>query len=139
MSKTIILPESRPITDFDTAMPDHYELWNPPTEVEKIAREAMAAYRALPQEHRSDNVEDDMEMAEKIVADEDLPLRTLKKMKAFFDSHVKDKRRMMRHPSVPESFPNKPLQTWMMWGGDEGRRWVEKQLAEYRLAKSKKK
>lgn len=139
MSHTIIMPEQRPITDYDTAMPDHYELWNPPTEVEKIAKQAMAAYRQMSPEMQVDNAEDDLQMAAQIIADKDLPLKTLKKMKAFFDQHSSEKRAMLRVPQKKTKLPNKPLQIWMMWGGDEGRRWVEKQLADYKTARAKTK
>ena len=51
-------------------------------------------------------------------------LETIQRMKAFFDRHAVDKK------SANYGVGSKGWQAWMGWGGDAGRRWVERVLAE---------
>lgn len=57
-----------------------------------------------------------------------LSLETIKKMKAFFDRHQKNK-------SVNPKYKNEPwkdrgLTSWLLWGGDPGYAWAKKVLKE---------
>jgi hypothetical protein len=51
-------------------------------------------------------------------------LETIQRMKAFFDRHAVDKQ------STNYGVGSKGWQAWMGWGGDAGRRGVERILAE---------
>ncbi len=50
----------------------------------------------------------------------DIPVETLRRMKAFFDRHEQNK-------DTPPEEGNGRI-AWLLWGGDAGRRWAESQL-----------
>ena len=50
----------------------------------------------------------------------DIPLATLKRMKAFFDRHQQSK-------DTPPKEGNGKI-AWLLWGGDSGRSWAESQI-----------
>lgn len=57
-----------------------------------------------------------------------LSLKTIKKMKAFFDRHQKNK-------SINPKYRNEPWKdrgyvAWLLWGGDQGYAWAKKILEQ---------
>lgn len=47
--------------------------------------------------------------------------RTVKRMKAYFSRHTKDKRPGWSNPENPSN----GYIAWMLWGGDAGKKWAE--------------
>jgi hypothetical protein len=60
-----------------------------------------------------------------------IPLDTIRRMKAFFDRHEQNK-------DTPPEEGNGQI-AWLLWGGDPGRRWAESVLRRESVAKKKKK
>jgi len=131
---SIILPEYRFIVDGESAMPE--AKFNPPSTVEKEAKRGLELRKKMPPSRRG-GTGVGIARARDIIANKDLPVATLKRMKAFFDRHEVDKQASGWTPSE-EGYPSKGLQAWLLWGGDSGRRWVEAKLAQYHRAKQKK-
>jgi len=52
-------------------------------------------------------------------------VKTLKRMKAYFDRHQKDKQ------GCGWGVDSKGYQAWLLWGGNAGRRWAEDLLEDY--------
>jgi len=55
--------------------------------------------------------------------------RTLRRMKTFFDRHNTDR---LVHGWENMSNPSSGWINWLLWGGDPGRRWVERVLKRSR-------
>lgn len=60
-------------------------------------------------------------------------IRTLKRMKAYFDRHAIDSYATGFYPGE-KGFPSAGRIAWELWGGDAGRKWAESKLK--RLEKS---
>lgn len=56
-----------------------------------------------------------------------LTLRTLKRMKAYFDRHEVDLKAPAAQPGH-KKYPSAGLIAWLLWGGDEGRKWAEREI-----------
>ena len=131
---SIILPEYRNIVDGESAMPE--AKFNPPSVVEKEAKRGLELRKKVPASRRGGTAVG-ISRARDIIADKNLSLSTLKRMKSFFDRHEIDKQAEGFRPGE-EGYPSKGLQAWLLWGGDSGRRWVERKLAQLQRAKQKK-
>ena len=54
-------------------------------------------------------------------------VKTIKRMKAYFARHRKDKRGKNFHS---KNDPSAGRIAWLLWGGDAGEKWVEQVLSE---------
>jgi hypothetical protein len=64
--------------------------------------------------------------AVQLMTKERVGVRTLKRMKAYFSRHQRDK----KHKDWGnEDRPSPGYVAWLLWGGDEGWRWAEKELS----------
>jgi len=66
--------------------------------------------------------------ARDIVNGRNLPLRTVKRVKAYFDRHEIDKQGQGWSPGE-DGYPSNGRIAWALWGGDPGRTWAEKIVA----------
>lgn len=66
--------------------------------------------------------------ANSIVNKEPMTHSQLKRMKAYFDNHFEEIKNERIKGSTLEN--SGILQSWDLWGGDAGKRWVEKQLSQ---------
>ena len=67
--------------------------------------------------------------ANQLASGENLSLSTVKRMKAFFDRHQKNK-------TVNTEYKNEPWRdngyiAWLIWGGDSARSWAERKVKQY--------
>lgn len=97
--------------------------YKPPIEVRNNARRALELRRTLPPSKRG-MTPVGIARARDLATGRSLSLDTIQRMKSFFDRHAVDKQ------SENWAVGSKGWQAWMGWGGDAGRRWVERILAE---------
>jgi len=67
--------------------------------------------------------------ARQLANGENLSIQTIKRMKAFFDRHEKNK-------SINTDYKGQPWKdngyvAWLLWGGDSARRWAERKIKQY--------
>lgn len=74
--------------------------------------------------------------ARDLAAGKSLSMKTIKRMKAYFDRHQIDKKASGWKPSE-EGYPSKGFQAWLLWGGDPGYRWAMSKVAQFYRAKKK--
>lgn len=63
-----------------------------------------------------------LKRANQIASGENLSLETLKRMKAFFDRHIKNRKIDPKLKGTP--WKDAGYASWLMWGGDDMYRWV---------------
>lgn len=59
----------------------------------------------------------------------DLPMATIRRMKAYFDRHEVDKDAQGFRPGE-EGYPSNGRIAWALWGGDPGRSWANRLVAQ---------
>jgi hypothetical protein len=67
--------------------------------------------------------------ARQLANGENLSIQTIKRMKAFFDRHEKNK-------SINTDYKGQPWKdngyvAWLIWGGDSARTWAERKIKQY--------
>lgn len=60
-----------------------------------------------------------------------IPIETIKRMINFFNRHSAYKYKHREEPTGPARI------SWLLWGGDAGRRWAEAKLREHERAKKR--
>jgi hypothetical protein len=68
------------------------------------------------------------ERANQLVNGENLSLETVKRMKAFFDRHKKNKSVNPDYKDTP--WKDNGLVSWKLWGGDAGYEWAKNKLKQ---------
>lgn len=103
----------------------------PPQAVQENARQALSVRQEKPVSQRGMTAVG-IARARDLSNGKALSIETVRRMKAYFDRHQKDKE------GETWSEKGKGWQAWMGWGGDEGRAWankivssVEKHVADY--------
>lgn len=91
----------------------------PPKSVQSAARQALKVREEKPESQRG-MTSVGLARARDLSNGKALSLKTLRRMKAYFDRHAKDK----EGESWDEQGPG--WQAWMGWGGDDGRKWAER-------------
>ena len=74
--------------------------------------------------------------ARQLANGENLSMQTIKRMKAFFDRHEKNK-------SINSDYKGQPWKdngyvAWLIWGGDGARTWAERKIKQYEKAQLQK-
>lgn len=64
--------------------------------------------------------------ASQLAKGEALSLDTIKRMKAFFDRHAKNKELKPKYKDTP--WKDNGYVAWLLWGGDAARKWVEEKI-----------
>ena len=106
--------------------PDFFELLSAsfkPTE--KMAQNARLGLRLREQFGRG-GTEVGVRRAKQLVAREQLEPADIKSMYSYFARHAVD-RNTTRHQWGSETDPSAGYIAWMLWGGDEGKEWVNRQ------------
>jgi len=67
--------------------------------------------------------------AHQLMAGEDLEPADIKSMYSYFARHAVDKQ-TTRHKWGSDDDPSARFIAWLLWGGDEGKRWVDRQRAK---------
>lgn len=101
--------------------------YTPPTDVVYTAQKAINAVNSnkLVQSNAS-NEGSGLQKAQTLVSKEPITHAQLKRMKAFFDKNFQD---VSQERSAGKNINNSEIiQKWELWGGDAGRKWVEKQI-----------
>jgi hypothetical protein len=58
-----------------------------------------------------------------------LSIETIRRMKNFFDRHDGDQKINDKHKNEP--WKDNGYVSWLLWGGDAGRKWAEKKIKQY--------
>jgi len=91
-----------------------------------VAEEAQRGIKAI-EEHNSDaGTQVGRVRARQLANRDNISLETIKRMKAFFDRHEKNR----KIGEGKEWHEDNGYVSWLLWGGDSGRRWAEKILSE---------
>jgi HK97 family phage major capsid protein/HK97 family phage prohead protease len=61
-----------------------------------------------------------------------LSVKTIKRMKAYFDRHAVDMDAPKNRDPDATGYPGAGLIAWLLWGGDSGKSWAERKVAEIR-------
>jgi hypothetical protein len=112
--------------------------FTPPAEVRRAAREGLRL-RQLHGRGGLDTREagelgigSGVQRAADLASGEGVSLETLKKMRGFFSRHQQHK-----DSTAPDGTPGAGRIAWLLWGGDEGRAWVEDTLQTIRKESTK--
>ena len=97
--------------------------FKPPIEVQMNAKRALETRAKLPPSQRA-MTPVGIARARDLANGRPQSLETIQRMKSFFARHAVDKQ------SANYGVGSKGWQAWMGWGGDAGRRWVDRILAE---------
>ena len=116
-------------------MPAKYDHINfkPPASVAKAAKRGLKM-RAKQSKSNQGGTAVGLARANQLAKRETLSAATVKRMKAFFDRHQKNK----KVDSGKKAGADKGQQAWLLWGGDAGRAWAKKVVAQMEKADSKK-
>ena len=95
----------------------------PTAAVAKLAAKGLE----LRERHGRGGTEVGLHRAQQLKAREVIDLPTLKKMRSYFARHKVDKRG--KNWADPDK-PSAGYIAWLLWGGDEGKAWVEKEMAK---------
>jgi hypothetical protein len=63
-----------------------------------------------------------------IASGKDIPIETVRRMRAYFARHAVDKR---AQGWGSRTNPSAGYIAWLLWGGDPGRRWADRIVAAY--------
>ena len=91
-----------------------------------VAKEAAKGLE-LRERHGRGGTEVGLHRAKQLKAREAIDLPTLKKMRSYFARHKVDKRG--KNWADPDQ-PSAGYIAWLLWGGDEGKAWVEQEMAK---------
>ena len=61
---------------------------------------------------------------------DELSIRTIKRMKAYFDRHAIDLEAPKNRDPDAEGYPGAGLIAWLLWGGDSGKAWADRKVSE---------
>lgn len=95
----------------------------PTAAVAKVAAKGLE----LRERHGRGGTEVGLHRAQQLKAREAIDLPTLKKMWSYFARHKVDKRG--KNWADPDK-PSAGYIAWLLWGGDEGKAWAEKEMAK---------
>ena len=118
-------------------IPDRYKHINfvPPASVAKEAEKGLE-YRQksggkgglTPQQAKKEGIGSGVQRAVNLKNRDQIAPKTIRRMKAFFDRHEKNK--VINPEYKDEPWKDRGLVAWLLWGGDSGRIWVEKVIRQ---------
>ncbi len=116
-------------------MPAKYDhiSFKPPTSVAKAAKRGLKM-RSKQSKSNQGGTAVGLARANQLAKRETLSPSTVKRMKAFFDRHQKNK----KVDSGKKAGADKGQQAWLLWGGDAGRGWSAKKVRQMEAADKKK-
>ncbi len=110
----------------DFAFDNSQKFYNPPQDVIGFCKEALSIVEQNNLTNHGGNEGSGESKAKAIINKEPLNHSMLKRMKAFFD---KNKAAVDAEKSQGKTIKDSGLlQTWGLWGGDAGMRWVEREI-----------
>ena len=111
---------------------DHIN-FRPPTSVANAAKRGLKMRSKQSKSNRGGTAVG-LARANQLAKRETLSPATVKRMKAFFDRHQKNK----KVDSGKKAGADKGQQAWLLWGGDAGRGWSAKKVRQMEAADKKK-
>lgn len=111
---------------------DHIN-FRPPTSVANAAKRGLKM-RSKQSKSNQGGTAVGLARANQLAKRETLSPSTVKRMKAFFDRHQKNK----KVDSGKKAGADKGQQAWLLWGGDAGRSWSAKKVKQIEKADEKK-
>ena len=111
---------------------DHIN-FRPPTSVANAAKRGLKMRSKQTKSNRGGTAVG-LARANQLAKRETLSPATVKRMKAFFDRHQKNK----KVDSGKKAGADKGQQAWLLWGGDAGRGWSAKKVRQMEAADKKK-
>ena len=95
----------------------------PPASVAKNAARALKWHKTIGSGMTAVGVRRAVQLSKR----QPVSLQTLKRMKAYFDRHQSDSRKLGFYGGWP-GYPTNGRIAWDGWGGDEGREWAERKI-----------
>jgi len=93
---------------------------------QSVADEAARGIKAIEEHNSKAGTQVGRVRARQLANRDAISLETVKRMKAFFDRHEKNK----EISEGKEWYEDNGRVSWLLWGGDEGRKWAEKILSD---------
>lgn len=116
---------------------DYNKTYYPPQDVINACSQALQIVQKNNLTSHGGNEGSGLDKAKSIINKKPMSHAVLKRMKAFFDNNVKNVINLKnKGASINDSGE---VQTWELWGGDAGRRWVENEIAKLNQSNLKSK